>query len=150
MAKASKIKSPKKAINRKPKQASAKKPLKIPYHYKPDDLSLDDWQKALREQFVRDRAFGILKLDDKKVFGDYQVYNPEKDTHYKVALRSLDGEWNFCTCLDFKTNQLGTCKHLEAVLKEVQSRAGQHDDPEKRVSAILYFGISQLQRQKSG
>jgi len=107
------------------KKSSGRKALKVPYHYKPDDLTLEQWQKALREQFAQDRYFGIIKLDnDVKVFGDYQVYNPEKDTSYKVALRSQDGNWNFCSCLDFKTNHLGTCKHLEAVLKEVQSKRG--------------------------
>lgn len=106
------------------KTKKRKKPVKVPYHYKPDHLTLDQWQKALREQFVENNYFGIRKLDDKKVFGDYQVYNSEKDTTYKVALRSLDGNWNFCSCLDFKTNHLGTCKHLEAVLKAVQSGRG--------------------------
>jgi superfamily II DNA or RNA helicase len=109
---------------KKRQQASKKKALKVPYHYKPDDLTLDAWQKALREQFVQDKYFQITKLDDTRVFGDYKVYNPEKATSYKVALRCLDSSWNFCTCMDFKTNHLGTCKHLEAVLQHVQSRRG--------------------------
>ncbi len=88
------------------KTKKLKKPAKVPYHYKPDHLTLDQWQKALREQFMENNYFGIRKLDDKKVFGDYQVYNSEKDTTYKVAIRSLDGSWNFFSCMDFKTNHL--------------------------------------------
>lgn len=108
--------------NRQGKTIKAKK---VPYQYKPDDMSLEAWQKALREQFVSDHPFGIEKIDyDIRVFGDYHVYNPLKDTTYKVALRSEKDTWNFCTCMDFKTNQLGTCKHIEAVLQSVRSKPG--------------------------
>ncbi len=94
----------------------------VPYHYKPDNLSLEQWQKALREQFAYTRHFGLEKLDDSRVFGDYRVYNPEKHTQYKVALRSYDDSLNFCECMDFKTNHLGTCKHIEAVKKHILSK----------------------------
>jgi len=96
---------------------------KVPYHRKPEDLTPEMWQKALRKQFVIDRYFKITKLGGHPVFSDYNVYNPETKNTYKVALRdnktgSADS-MNFCSCMDFKTNHLGTCKHLEAVLKHV-------------------------------
>lgn len=31
--------------------------------------------------------------------------------------RGANSEWNYCSCMDFKTSKLGTCKHLEAVKK---------------------------------
>ncbi|MBQ7063223.1 MAG: DEAD/DEAH box helicase, partial [Bacteroidales bacterium] len=34
---------------------------------------------------------------------------------YKVVYRGENSTWNYCSCMDFKTSQLGTCKHLEAV-----------------------------------
>src|SRR5207249_2865316 len=43
------------------------------------------------------------------------VVSPQSKNTYKVALRSKDNSLNFCSCPDFKTNQLGTCKHIEAV-----------------------------------
>jgi len=49
------------------------------------------------------------------------VYNPETKNTYKVAIRNNDQVMNFCSCLDFKTNHLGTCKHVEAVLLRIQS-----------------------------
>jgi len=94
---------------------------KVPYHYKPTDLDIADWQMALRKQFVKDKIFGIEKLDKQLVFGDYNVYNPENKNIYKVALRSNDNTLNFCSCLDFKTNHLGTCKHIEAVKYRIES-----------------------------
>lgn len=102
-------------------KSTGKSKPKVPYHYQPENLSLEQWQKALREQFVKDKYFGIEKLDNQDVFGDYLVHNPEKKTSYKVALRSKDESWNFCSCMDFKTNHLGTCKHIQAVMHKIQS-----------------------------
>lgn len=107
-----------KARGRKPK---AKQEAAIPYHRKPYNVSLEDWQIALRKQFVTGKPFGIRKLDGHAVFTDYSVYNPETKNTYKVAIRSNDRGLNFCSCLDFKTNHLGTCKHIEAVLLQINS-----------------------------
>ena len=84
-------------------------------------MSLEAWQIALRKQFVIDKHFVIKRLDGHAVFTDYSVYNPETKNTYKVAIRNNDHVMNFCTCLDFKTNHLGTCKHIEAVLLQIRS-----------------------------
>ncbi|HRC32584.1 MAG TPA: DEAD/DEAH box helicase, partial [Bacteroidia bacterium] len=57
------------------------------------------------------------------VFSDYTIYNPETDKTYKVAIRSKHEKINFCNCLDFKTNGLGTCKHIEYIKQHIESRA---------------------------
>lgn len=31
-----------------------------------------------------------------------------------MVYRGEDSPWNYCSCMDFKTNQLSTCKHIEA------------------------------------
>ena len=41
---------------------------------------------------------------------------------YRVNIRSLSQRNNYCTCPDFATNQLGTCKHIEGVLNKVRKR----------------------------
>ena len=99
-----------------------KKSETIPYHRKPSDLSLEEWQVALRKQFVTDKSFVVKKLDGHAVFCDYYVYNPETKNTYKVAIRNNDQVMNYCSCLDFKTNHLGTCKHIEAVLLGIQAK----------------------------
>jgi len=103
------------------KKKAEKNPDAVPYHRKPTGLSLEDWQIALRKQFVAGKDFAIKKLDGHPVFSDYTVYNPETKNTYKVAIRNNKQVMNFCTCLDFKTNHLGTCKHIEAVLLKIRT-----------------------------
>ena len=91
------------------KAGAAKKEATVPYHRRPEDMSLEDWQRALRRQFVADKDFEIVKLDGHPVFCDYRVSSPEGGRSYKVSIRDRERERNFCECLDFKTNQLGTC-----------------------------------------
>lgn len=115
------------------KARPVKKPETVPYSRKPDSLSFVDWQKALRKQFVPEQGFEITRLSDAHpVFGDYSVFNPGSGRSYKVALRDggssqangpTDG-FNYCDCLDFKTNCLGTCKHIEAVIQTVGKKRG--------------------------
>ena len=95
----------------------------VSYHRKPDGMSLENWQIALRKQFAMDKTFGIEKVDGyHPVFGDYQVNNFEKRNKYKVSIRDNRNSMNYCSCLDFKTNRLGTCKHIEAVLWNIQNQ----------------------------
>jgi SNF2 family DNA or RNA helicase len=95
---------------------------RIPYSRKPEDMSDAQWQSALRKQIAEDEKFTIKKTGDALVFTDYNVYNISSRNNYKVALRSADNSLNFCTCPDFKTNQLGTCKHIEAILLQINSK----------------------------
>jgi hypothetical protein len=107
---------------------SKKKQNDISYHKKPDNLSLDEWQIGLRRQFAARQEFKITNIGREAVFSDYSVYNPLTGNSYKVAIRSnpeeiASGEnFNFCTCYDFKTNGLGTCKHVEAVIGQIRKK----------------------------
>ncbi|MBU0674024.1 MAG: DEAD/DEAH box helicase [Proteobacteria bacterium] len=38
---------------------------------------------------------------------------------YRITIRSLHRRANLCNCPDFANNQLGTCKHIEAVLHKI-------------------------------
>lgn len=92
----------------------------VSYYKKPDGMSLEEWQVALRKQFVVDKTFGIEKIaGDHPVFCDYWVNNFETQNKYKVSIRDNRNSMNYCSCLDFKTNRLGTCKHIEAVLQQI-------------------------------
>lgn len=101
-----------------------KKEKTVSYYKKPDNMSLEEWQVALRRQFVVDKTFGIEKIENSHpVFGDYRVNNFETRNNYKVSIRDNRNSMNFCSCLDFKTNRLGTCKHIEAVIRQIESKA---------------------------
>jgi superfamily II DNA or RNA helicase len=56
------------------------------------------------------------------LLGEYEVASPSARA-YVVTLRALDAPHNGCTCPDFATNLLGTCKHVEAVLHHLRADA---------------------------
>ena len=89
---------------------------------KPTSLSVSEWQTALRKQVAEKTDFIITNTGGKPVYSDYKVYNQATKNSYKVALRSADNSLNYCSCYDFKTNQLGTCKHIEAVFHKINKR----------------------------
>ena len=92
----------------------------VPYHRKPLELSLEAWQMALRRQFAETHSFAIENLGKEPVFSDYRVTNPENRNSYKVSIRDNEHSFHFCSCYDFKTNGLGTCKHIEAVVRHIR------------------------------
>jgi SNF2 family DNA or RNA helicase len=104
------------------KKKSAPVKIKISHTHKPVDMSDVEWQIILRQQIAADESFGIQRTSDGIVFGDFKVHSSKTTNTYKVALRSADNSLNFCSCPDFKINQLGTCKHIEAVLLKIKSK----------------------------
>ncbi|MDR1121459.1 MAG: DEAD/DEAH box helicase [Dysgonamonadaceae bacterium] len=95
---------------------------KITPIYCPDNMSLEAWQTALRKQVAEKAMFNIAPMQKGQVFGDFEVKNPRTNYTYKVAFRGMNSNWNYCSCPDFKTNQLGTCKHVEAVRIFLESK----------------------------
>ena len=91
---------------------------------RPPELEVADWQTALRRQFGREQNFGLENLGQEPVFSDFRVHNPASGTHYRVAIRGQAPGQNFCTCPDYATNNLGTCKHIEFTLARLLARRG--------------------------
>jgi superfamily II DNA or RNA helicase len=52
------------------------------------------------------------------------VHNPASNSRYRVAIRGREPGMNFCSCPDFATNDLGTCKHIEFTLGKLEARRG--------------------------
>ncbi|MBX9850128.1 MAG: SWIM zinc finger domain-containing protein, partial [Cytophagaceae bacterium] len=104
-----------KKITGKEKAKKTLKKLHVSHVKKPEKMSVTEWQSVLRKQIAQTIPFRVNSLTDSLAYGDYKVFNPATNNSYKVALRSRDNSRNFCTCYDFKTNRLGTCKHIEAV-----------------------------------
>ncbi|WP_352423852.1 DEAD/DEAH box helicase [Proteiniphilum sp.] len=100
---------------KKTKKTPKKSTPKVSLLQRPDGMSLEEWQIALRKQAAQKEFLDIEPVDKKQAPGDYNVRNPQTGYVYKVAFRGTDSAWNYCSCPDFKTNQLGTCKHIEAV-----------------------------------
>src|SRR4051812_18003137 len=70
----------------------------------------------IRRQRAAQEQFRIQNLGRNRVFSDYQITNPATGGQYRVSIRGFDVGDNTCECPDFRTNTLGTCKHIEAVL----------------------------------
>lgn len=98
------------------RKKNIKKPLpKVSLLNRPEKMSLEEWQILLRKQAAQKELLAIEPVNKKQTLGDFSVRNPQTDYLYKVAFRGIGSAWNYCSCPDFKTNQLGTCKHIEAV-----------------------------------
>ncbi len=89
--------------------------MTLSYAVKPADMSVKEWQVRLRQQAALTEQFATRSVDEKLFPGEYVVKNPRTSNEYKVVYRGEFSEWNYCSCLDFKTSRLGTCKHIEAV-----------------------------------
>lgn len=88
---------------------------KINNMQKPAGMKLEEWQIALRKLQAEKETFAIRMVDEQYAPGEFRVVNAATRSEYKVVYRGKDSQWNYCSCYDFKTSQLGTCKHMEAV-----------------------------------
>jgi hypothetical protein len=110
-----------------PNRASVSKVRKEPRFSRtnaPADLSPKDWQRTLRRQFGSEQSFGLENLGDAPFFSEFRVSNPGSKSAYRVAIRGLGPGGNFCSCPDYATNELGTCKHIEFVLSRLTKKRG--------------------------
>jgi superfamily II DNA or RNA helicase len=90
----------------------------------PTDLSPVDWQRGLRRQFGREQAFGLENLTGEPFFSEFRVSNPVSKSSYRVAIRGRGPGGNFCSCPDYATSELGTCKHIEFTLARLEKKRG--------------------------
>ena len=104
-----------KSTPRKTRKKPAVKEKRLSNIVRPSDLTSKEWQIALRRQAAQKENLLVRQPGDEGQYGVYEVRNPLSHNVYKVVYRGLASKWNFCSCPDFRTNQLGTCKHIEAV-----------------------------------
>lgn len=97
---------------------------KVSRQHKPDDMTLEEWQTLLRRQYGRSLGYKVRNLGDHPAFSDFLVTNPASGSAYRLTVRGTGPGDNTCSCPDFATNTLGTCKHVEFVLARLErSRA---------------------------
>ncbi|OWV79891.1 helicase SNF2 [Rhizobium sp. R635] len=97
---------------------------KLSRTHAPADLSPVDWQRGLRRQFGRGQAFGLENLTGEPFFSEFKVSNPVSNSSYRVAIRGRGPGGNFCSCPDYSTSELGTCKHIEFTLSRLEKKRG--------------------------
>ena len=87
-----------------------------------------DWRTTDEDEINRRRArarmeeFRISNTDPRHpIFSNFRVRSGSGLT-YSVEIRDVRRRQFACDCVDFRINGLGTCKHVEAVLLQLQAR----------------------------
>src|SRR5437764_13523601 len=89
---------------------------KLSRQHKPANMTLEDWQRELRRQFGREQKYSLRNLGEQPFFSEFAVSNPQSRRTYCVRIRGLQASDNHCSCPDFTTKTLGTCKHIDCTL----------------------------------
>jgi hypothetical protein len=77
---------------------------------------------ADRRERARTERMKVQPLDGSSPWADYLVASLVSGKAYRVALRGLEPGRSYCTCPDFRTNTLGTCKHIMKVALVVRRK----------------------------
>ncbi|MCA9170093.1 MAG: DEAD/DEAH box helicase, partial [Planctomycetales bacterium] len=96
--------------------------------------AMADRQKRADEEKMTMRA-----TNPKQPWSDYIVTSHGSGKTYRVALRGFSAGESYCSCADFRTNQLEICKHIFSVQAKVRKRfsVAQLKKPYKRVEVSL-------------
>jgi superfamily II DNA or RNA helicase len=80
------------------------------------------WATTNTDEIERRRWRGATEIDhveplepDRPYFGTFAVRSAS-GRRYVVEIRDLERHHNSCDCLDWQTNALGTCKHIEGAI----------------------------------
>jgi superfamily II DNA or RNA helicase len=114
---------PAKAVRCRPSRGPSQG-RKISRLRRPPEMSLEQWQVALRKQFARKQRFRLTNTGTEPIFSEFTVANPQTGGEYRVAIRGRGLGDNYCSCRDFAVNTLGTCKHIEWVLGKLLRKPG--------------------------
>lgn len=106
------------------KRKPIKPAAKLTRTQRPEGMSLEDWQIALRREHGRTQDFDIHNLGNEPIFSEFAVRNSKSQSSYTVVIRGGKLGDNSCTCGDFTTNALGTCKHIECTLARLEEKRG--------------------------
>ena len=93
-----------------------------------------DWRTTDTDEInKRRRRAQIEPLRVTEMGGDHPIFSNFRVSSgsgmaYSVEIRSLREHLCFCTCVDFRINGLGTCKHVEATLHYLEARHGRRFD----------------------
>lgn len=81
-------------------------------------------RRAIRERKARalSEKMTLQSLDASKPWTEYTITSAESGKTYRLALRGEQRGQSFCSCPDFRTNTLGTCKHIMHALEKVKRR----------------------------
>ena len=86
-------------------------------------------EQELVEQALADREerslkekFRLQSTNPKQPWTDYSITSAASGKTYRVALRGTQRGVSYCSCPDFRTNTLGTCKHIIYALRRTKAK----------------------------
>ncbi len=90
-----------------------------------EHLTADELQSraiADRVQRAQDEQMTVRSTEPDRPWSDYLVTSELSGKTYRVALRGTELGQSYCSCPDFRTNGLGTCKHILHTQGKIQKR----------------------------
>ncbi len=112
-----------------------------------ENLTSDELhQRAMAERVKRaeEERMTVRSTDPSRPWTDYVVTSEASGKAYRVALRGMQPGQSYCSCPDFRTNSLGTCKHILHVQTKVTRRFTRKliEKPYRRrkISLRLHYG----------
>lgn len=102
--------------------------------------ALAERQQRAKEEKMSVEAIGTARTP----WLDYAVTSKLSGKTYRVALRGSELGASYCTCPDYRTNTLGTCKHILHTLQKVRRRfdaaSFRRKPQQKETSIYLQYG----------
>ena len=77
---------------------------------------------ADRQERAATEKMTLRSLDPERPWTDYTITSQQSGKTYRVSLRGFEPGQSYCSCPDFRTNHLGTCKHVLHSLAKVEKR----------------------------
>jgi SNF2 family DNA or RNA helicase len=123
--------------------------------HKPDELSLEEWQRILRKQFGEQQLYVLRNNGGHPLFSEFSITNPASGKTYKISIRGDAPGKNYCSCPDFSINNLGTCKHIEFTLSKLRKKSGAKKAFQSGFTPLysevfLHYGLKRELRFKPG
>ena len=105
-------------------------------------ISTDEDEIKRREWRGRAEIQEVQALDS-RLLGDYRVISSSGGS-YTAEIRSLRERINSCECQDYRTNRLGTCKHVEGVLHRLRNGNARPAEANDRIEVFLDEAAGQV------
>jgi superfamily II DNA or RNA helicase len=116
-----------------------------------DDDTQPATEEELIEQALADRLeraetekMKVVSADPSVPWTDYTVTSALSGKSYRVALRGVERGMSYCSCPDFRSNTLGTCKHVLHVIHKSRRRFSAADMKrpfrQKSIAVAVHYG----------
>lgn len=132
-------------------QAKASKKTGVPIPPQHDWRTTDQDEVNRRRLRAREELFRVANSDaSHPIFSNFRVHS-SSGMVYSVEIRDLRQRHFACDCTDFRSNGLGTCKHVEAVLLYLQARfrrLAQRESVSNRIDVVPDHTASTLRIER--